>query len=111
MTGSPADERYEGMTCQDCSRGFDEVIDFLVPDPIWNYVMGGVTETTYTIRPGLFDKRLMPRSEGGGGVVCLACFDKRARELGVSYRDSVIVFGVECWMGGNYNGGVPVTTP
>jgi hypothetical protein len=74
-------------------------MDFLVATPIWNYVMGGVTETTYTIREGLFDQTLAPRVEGIGGVVCLACFDKRARALGVPYRESLIVFGSGCWMG------------
>ena len=92
------------MTCQDCKRPFTEVIDFLVATPIWNYVMAGQTETTYTIRQGLFPEagpagELYPRVEGVGGVVCLACFDSRARELGINYRESLIVFGVDCWMG------------
>ena len=102
---------YDGMTCGDCKRGFDEVMDFLVADPIWNYVMRGQEQTTYTIRPGLFDKRLMARSEGVGGVVCLACFDWRARALGIEYREHVLVFGVECWMGGLYNDGMPLVAP
>jgi hypothetical protein len=87
------------MTCRDCKRPFSEVMDFLVATPIWNYVMAGEEQTTYTIRTGLFDKELYPRVEGAGGVVCLACFDKRARALGVNYRESLVVFGVDCWMG------------
>ena len=91
------------MTCQDCERPFTEVMDFLVATPIWNYVMAGQGETTYTVREGLFPGtvagELAPRVEGVGGVVCLACFDKRARELGINYRESLVVFGVGCWMG------------
>lgn len=94
------------MTCQDCERPFSEVIDFLVATPIWNYVISGGTarETMYTIREGLFPEagaagELYPRVEGLGGVLCLACFDKRARELGINYRESLVVFGIECWMG------------
>jgi hypothetical protein len=96
------------MTCRDCERSFDEVMDFLVADPIWNFVMAGERETTYTIREGLFDKRLMARSEGVGGVVCLACFDKRARALGIEYYQHVLLLGIGCWMGGHYDGGVPL---
>jgi hypothetical protein len=90
--------RNEG-TCGDCGRLDSEGIDFLVATPIWNYVMAGQAETTYTIREGLFDKTHYPRVEGVGGVVCLACFDKRARDLGIPYRESLVVFGVGCWMG------------
>lgn len=102
---------HEEMTCGDCKRGFSEVMDFLVADPIWNFVMAGEHQTTYTIREGLFDKRFMARSEGVGGVVCLACFDKRARAAGVEYREHVLVFGVNCWMGGRYNDGMPLVSP
>lgn len=93
------ESEYEGMTCQDCERPFSEVIDFLVATPIWNYVMAGEETTTYTMRPGLFDQEIYPRVEGVGGVVCLACFDIRARKLGVNYRESLVVFGIDCWMG------------
>lgn len=96
------------MVCGDCDRPFTEVIDFLVADAIWNYVMAGQKSTTLTIREGLFDKRLMPRSEGVGGVVCLACFDIRARGLKVEYRDHLVVLGIDCWMGGSYTDGMPV---
>lgn len=99
------------MTCGDCKRGFDEVMDFLVATPVWNYVMAGEQTTMYTIREGLFDKRKQPRCEGVGGVVCLACFDKRARALGMEYREHVLVFGVDCWMGGHYNDGLPLVAP
>jgi hypothetical protein len=40
--------------------------------------------------------------------VCLACFDKRARALGIEYRQHLLVFGVRCWMGGSYEDGVPL---
>lgn len=95
------------MSCGDCNRPFTEVIDFLVATPIWNYVMAAQRETVYTIRKGLFDERMEPRVEGAGGVVCLACFDKRARDLGIEYRQSLVVFGVDCWMGGHYSDGMP----
>lgn len=93
------DNEYEGMSCDDCKRPFSEVIDFIVATPIWNYVMAGITETTYTIREGLVDKTIYPRVEGYGGVVCLACFDKRARVLSIPYWDSLVVYGIDCWMG------------
>lgn len=96
------------MTCQDCRSPFSEVIDFLVADAIWNYVMGGQKTTVLTMREGLFDKRLMPRSEGVGGVVCLSCFDHRARALNVEYRNHLVVLGIDCWMGGSYTDGIPV---
>lgn len=94
-----SEQEYEGQTCRDCEHPFSEVIDFLVATPIWNYVMARETTTTYTIRPGLFDQTAYPRVEGAPGVVCLACFDKRARELGIPYRESLTVFGIDCWMG------------
>lgn len=77
------------MVCQDCDRDFDGdgAIDFLVNTSIWNYVMAGQAQTTYTIRPGVHDRTLAPRTEGVGGTVCLACFDRRARALGVPYLD------------------------
>lgn len=99
---------YDGMMCDDCHRPFSEVIDFLVADVIWNYVMAGQESTTLTIRKGLFDERLAPRSEGVGGVVCLACFDKRARALNIEYRQHLVVLGIECWMGGSFEDGMPV---
>lgn len=97
--GATEVKAYDGMTCQDCERPFSEVIDFLVATPIWNYVMGGERTTTYTIREGLFDKEQYPRVEGVGGVVCLACFDRRAKALRIFYRDCLVVFGIDCWMG------------
>ena len=99
---------YDGMTCRDCERPFSEVMDFLVDTATWNYVMADVERTTYTVRAGLFEDRLSPRVEGVGGVVCLACFDKRARDKGIEYRDSVVVLGVDCWMGGHFNGPMPL---
>lgn len=87
------------MTCQDCKRSFDEVIDFLVSTAIWNYVMGRQETTEYTLRRGTHDPALAPRCEGVGGVVCLACFDKRARALNVPYAEYVTVLGIGCWMG------------
>jgi hypothetical protein len=98
---------YDGMICTDCRRPFSEVIDFLVADAIWNYVMAGQKSTTLVIREGTYDKRLAPRSEGVGGVVCLACFDKRARQMNIEYRQHLVVFGIDCWMGGTYEDGIP----
>jgi hypothetical protein len=101
------------MACKDCWRHMGYgwrggALDFLVSTAIWNYVIGGQTQTVYTIRPGLFEDVLRPRVEGVGGVVCLACFDRRARALNVEYRDHLIVFGSDCWMGGTYEGGMPL---
>lgn len=102
------DPLHDGMICDDCRRPFTEVIDFLVADVIWNYVMGRQESTTLTIRKGLFDERLQPRSEGVGGVVCLACFDQRAQSLNIEYREHLVVLGRESWMGGSYEDGMPI---
>lgn len=100
------------MTCKDCGAQGDDLYDFLVATPIWNYVMSGQEETTLTVRDGLFPEthagRLMPRSEGVGGVVCLLCFDRRAREMGIEYRQSLIALGGSCWMGGHFEDGLPL---
>jgi len=98
------DRSDEEMTCQDCLRPFSEVIDFLVADAIWNFVMAGQAVTTITIRPGLFDKRLQPRSEGVGGVVCLHCFDIRAKAKNVDYSAHLVVTGIGSWMREPQNG-------
>lgn len=105
---------YEAMTCGDCWRHFGDgwrggAIDFLVATAIWNFVMSGgrQPQTTYTVRSD-WNHIFRPMGEGLGGVVCLACFDRRARALCVEYRDHLIVFGSGCWMGGTYVGGIPL---
>jgi hypothetical protein len=80
------------MTCHDC----------------WNFVMGGLDKTPTQVRLGLYEQRWRPRAEGVGGVVCLSCFDKRARALNIEYRDHLVLFGHDSWMGGFYEGGVPL---
>lgn len=91
---------YDGQICHDCESPFTEVFDFLVSTAVWNFVMAGQEQTTYTIRKGLYDQKLAPRVEGVAGVVCLACFDKRARKVGFDYSDYVTILGIDCWMGG-----------
>lgn len=78
-----------GGGCEDCGR--KEYMDFLVSNRTWNLVIAGVCSDR----------------EGVGGVVCLECFDHRARVAGVEYRDEVVVFGTDCWMAGGYEGGLP----
>lgn len=82
------------MTCRDCNRV--DGIDFLVATPIWNLVM-----TAEEWPNGEDDP------EGVGGVLCLACFDKRACAYGVEYRDRLVIFGMFAWQAGTYDGGMP----
>jgi hypothetical protein len=101
------------MTCHDCWRHFGTGLlgggmDFLVSTTIWNFVMGGLDTTPTQVRLGLYEQRWRPRAEGVGGVVCLSCFDKRARALNIEYRDHLVLFGHDSWMGGFYEGGVPL---
>jgi hypothetical protein len=103
-----------GQTCQDCWRHFGDgrfggAIDFIVSTALWNFVMSGGErqQTIYTVRPDAMG-RMRPMSEGKGGVVCLACFDRRARALDVEYRDHVVAFGSGCWMGGTFDEGIPL---
>lgn len=53
---------------------------------IWNYVVTGQDQTTYTVREGAAGGPVMERAEGVGGVLCLTCFDRFAREVGVALR-------------------------
>lgn len=101
------------MTCKDCWRNFGNgptggAMDFLVSTTIWNFVMGGLDTTATRIRATAWDPQFKPRAEGVGGVVCLECFDRRARALGVVYRDHLVLFGHDCWMGGSYERGCPL---
>lgn len=56
------------------------------PTGIWNYVVAGQYYTVYTVREGAAGGPVMERSEGAGGVLCLACFDRLAQEQGVPLR-------------------------
>jgi hypothetical protein len=69
------------QTCRDCWR--NDGIDFLVPNVVWRLVTGW---------------------HDGGGVLCLACFDRRAERKDVDYSAFVAVGGRRCWMapGGAY---------
>lgn len=89
--------------CSDCGASGEDFFDFLVPTAIWNYVYAGVEQTKYTIRRGLFSDQRAPRCEGEGGVLCLLCFDRRAKALGMEYRQRLVAFGFDCWMGGTYS--------
>lgn len=50
---------------------------------VWNYVVMGQEQTTYTIREGAAGGPAMERAEGAGGILCLRCFDRFARERGL----------------------------
>lgn len=55
------------------------------PTPLWNFVVADFDQTIMTIRPGAAVNDLAPRSEGVGGILCLACFTRAAEDLGVNY--------------------------
>lgn len=50
-----------------------------VPTPLWNFVVAGI------VRPGVAVNDLAPRSEGAGGILCLACFTRAAEDRGLTY--------------------------
>lgn len=53
---------------------------------VWNYVVAGQQQTAYTVRKGAAGGPFMERAEGVGGVLCLRCFDRFARERDVHLR-------------------------
>lgn len=56
-----------------------------VPTPLWNFVVAGIDQTVLTVRPGAVANDLAPRSEGVAGILCLSCFDRAAKDRGVTY--------------------------
>lgn len=52
---------------------------------IWNYIVTGQDQTTYTIREGAAAGcySVEECAEGAGGVLCLDCFHRFARERGI----------------------------
>jgi len=56
------------------------------PTGVWNYIVADQQTTTYTVRTGAAGGPAQGRAEGAGGVLCLACFDREARERGVHLR-------------------------
>lgn len=56
-----------------------------VPTPLWNFVTAGIDQTVLTVRPGAATPALAPRSEGVGGILCLACFTRAAEDRGLTY--------------------------
>lgn len=56
-----------------------------VPTPLWNFVVAGFDKTILTMRRGAADPQLAPRSEGVGGILCLACFNRAAEDRGLTY--------------------------
>ncbi len=66
--------------CQGCSRPVGVVRR--ASSGIWNYVVTGEPQTTYTVRGSPAEER----AEGAGGVLCLCCFDRLAEEFGIHLR-------------------------
>lgn len=50
---------------------------------IWNYVVTGQDQTTYTVRAGSAGGSVQERAEGAGGILCLVCFDRACRDRGI----------------------------
>jgi hypothetical protein len=84
--------RYRGETCgrpnhmhgairRGCGRPVGVI--WRAPSGIWNYVVAGQYQTTYTVREGAAGGPVMERSEGVGGVLCPGCFDRLAQERGL----------------------------
>lgn len=87
------------QTCKDCWR--NDGLDFHVTTEVWNAVVAPRYET-YTGPSGLPWTRPTDLTsyvrEGWPGVLCLACFDKRAERRGVNYMNAVRVHGSRWWM-------------
>ena len=79
ICGRP-DHPYEAIR-RGCGRPVGVV--WRAPSGVWNYVVAGQDHTVYTVRAGAAGGPVMERAEGGGGILCLGCFDRLARELGV----------------------------
>jgi hypothetical protein len=68
-----------------------ERLDFHVGTSSWNAAM----DPEGSIREEIGD--LMKR-EGVPGIVCLACFDRRAESARVDYSGDLAIMGHGCWM-------------
>lgn len=53
---------------------------------LWNYVVTGQQQTTYTVRAGAAGGPIEERAEGAGGILCLGCFDRACQDLGIVRR-------------------------
>jgi hypothetical protein len=80
ICGNPG--HRHGTIRRGCGRPVGVV--WRAPSGIWNYVVSGQDQTTYTVREGAAGGPVEERAEGAGGVLCLGCFDRFARERGVS---------------------------
>jgi hypothetical protein len=70
-----------GTIRRGCGRPVGTV--WRAPSAVWNYVVTGQDQTVYTVREGAAGGPIHARAEGAGGVLCLHCFDREARKLGV----------------------------
>lgn len=70
-----------GTITRGCGRPVELV--WRASSGMWNYVVTGREQTVYTVREGAAGGPVEERAEGVGGVLCLACFDREARESGV----------------------------
>jgi len=73
-----------GTITRGCGRPVGVV--WRAPTGMWNYVVTGRKHTIYTLRGAPMAAPWKERAEGVGGVLCLACFDREARERGVILR-------------------------
>ena len=62
--------RFRRQTCLDCYRDGRVSIWFYVPDAVWSAVMGDCQD-----------------------VLCLNCFDVRARQIDVDYSGEIVLMG------------------
>jgi hypothetical protein len=87
------------QTCKDCWRG--DGLDFHVPTDVWNAVVVPQYET-FLGPSGIAMTRptdLEPyRQEGWPGVLCLECFDRRAKARGVDYSGVLAIMGHHAWL-------------
>jgi hypothetical protein len=84
--------RYQFETCgrhdhpyEAIRRGCGRPVGLVwgAPAGIWNFVVTGERETTYTVRAGTAGGPVEERAEGVGGILCLHCFDRLALERGI----------------------------
>ena len=72
--------RYE--ICRTCGRPVGLV--WHAREGLWNYVIAGQTHTTYQMRHVYC--KWAERAEGVGGIRCIPCFDREARERSITLK-------------------------
>lgn len=77
-------DHIHGVIRRGCGRPVGMV--WRASSGVWNYVVTGQDQTVYTVREGAAGGPVQERAEGAGGILCVACFDRLARERGLDVQ-------------------------